>query len=188
MGAAAFNRIARFMMDPRDLRSGDNYFEIVGTMKGSSDVSASSAARMCVQEASLAGPTGHAAAQDGMERRPAPLRKCSAGRNSSPPAPWPPEHGVVEGDSVPRGLMKNRFAMQTQGCVMNRVFCVQWVCPAIPARGLRGRFRFRGTGWPGPVAFLEYRRKEPPSRFQGENLQGPVNRVEEPEILDGMRP
>lgn len=34
MGAAAFNRIARFMMDPRDQRSNDEYFEVVGSDEG----------------------------------------------------------------------------------------------------------------------------------------------------------
>ena len=34
MGAVAFNRIARFMMDPRDQRKGDEYFEVVGNEEG----------------------------------------------------------------------------------------------------------------------------------------------------------
>jgi fumarate reductase iron-sulfur subunit len=34
MGAVAFNRIARFMMDPRDQRTGDEYFEVVGNEDG----------------------------------------------------------------------------------------------------------------------------------------------------------
>ena len=34
MGAVAFNRIARFMMDPRDQRTGDQYFEVVGNEEG----------------------------------------------------------------------------------------------------------------------------------------------------------
>jgi len=34
MGAAAFNRIARFMLDPRDLRNNDQYFEVVGNDQG----------------------------------------------------------------------------------------------------------------------------------------------------------
>ncbi len=34
MGAAAFNRIARFMMDPRDERTGTEYFEVVGNEEG----------------------------------------------------------------------------------------------------------------------------------------------------------
>lgn len=34
MGAVAFNRVARFMMDPRDERSGNEYFEVVGTDNG----------------------------------------------------------------------------------------------------------------------------------------------------------
>lgn len=34
MGAAAFNRIARFMMDPRDKRSADEYFEVVANEEG----------------------------------------------------------------------------------------------------------------------------------------------------------
>ena len=34
MGAAALNRIARFMLDPRDERSEREYFEIVGTDEG----------------------------------------------------------------------------------------------------------------------------------------------------------
>jgi fumarate reductase iron-sulfur subunit len=34
MGAVAFNRIARFMMDPRDKRSGNEYFDVVGTDEG----------------------------------------------------------------------------------------------------------------------------------------------------------
>lgn len=34
VGAAALNRIARFMLDPRDERSADEYFEIIGTDEG----------------------------------------------------------------------------------------------------------------------------------------------------------
>lgn len=34
MGAVAFNRIARFIMDPRDQRKGSEYFEVVGTDEG----------------------------------------------------------------------------------------------------------------------------------------------------------
>ncbi|NSW87095.1 MAG: fumarate reductase iron-sulfur subunit [Syntrophobacteraceae bacterium] len=34
MGATAFNRVARFMMDPRDQRKTDDYFEIVATDDG----------------------------------------------------------------------------------------------------------------------------------------------------------
>ena len=34
MGAVAFNRIARFMMDPRDQRTGGQYFEVVGNEEG----------------------------------------------------------------------------------------------------------------------------------------------------------
>lgn len=34
VGAFALNRIARFMMDPRDQRSEDQYFEVVGTDQG----------------------------------------------------------------------------------------------------------------------------------------------------------
>ncbi|WP_291323324.1 fumarate reductase iron-sulfur subunit [Desulfonatronospira sp.] len=34
MGAAAMNRIARFMLDPRDKRNNRDYFEIVGTDQG----------------------------------------------------------------------------------------------------------------------------------------------------------
>jgi fumarate reductase iron-sulfur subunit len=34
MGATAFNRIARFMLDPRDQRTQDEYFEVVGTDDG----------------------------------------------------------------------------------------------------------------------------------------------------------
>jgi fumarate reductase iron-sulfur subunit len=34
MGAVAFNRIARFMLDPRDQRKTDGYFEVVGTDEG----------------------------------------------------------------------------------------------------------------------------------------------------------
>jgi fumarate reductase iron-sulfur subunit len=34
MGAVAFNRIARFMMDPRDQRTGNEYFEVVGNEEG----------------------------------------------------------------------------------------------------------------------------------------------------------
>ena len=34
MGAAALNRIARFMMDPRDQRSSNEYFEVIGTDEG----------------------------------------------------------------------------------------------------------------------------------------------------------
>lgn len=34
MGAVAFNRIARFMLDPRDQRTGDEYFEAVGNEGG----------------------------------------------------------------------------------------------------------------------------------------------------------
>jgi fumarate reductase iron-sulfur subunit len=34
MGATALNRIARFMLDPRDERSGDEYFDIIGTDEG----------------------------------------------------------------------------------------------------------------------------------------------------------
>lgn len=34
MGATAFNRLARFMMDPRDERTSDQYFEIVGNEDG----------------------------------------------------------------------------------------------------------------------------------------------------------
>ncbi len=34
MGAAAFNRIARFIMDPRDERDEKEYFEVVGTDEG----------------------------------------------------------------------------------------------------------------------------------------------------------
>ncbi|NTW35854.1 MAG: fumarate reductase iron-sulfur subunit, partial [Syntrophobacteraceae bacterium] len=34
MGAVAFNRIARFMLDPRDQRTGDEYFEVVGNEGG----------------------------------------------------------------------------------------------------------------------------------------------------------
>ncbi len=34
MGAAALNRIARFMLDPRDGRTEDEYFEIIGTDEG----------------------------------------------------------------------------------------------------------------------------------------------------------
>jgi fumarate reductase iron-sulfur subunit len=34
MGATAFNRIARFMMDPRDERTTDDYFQVVGTDEG----------------------------------------------------------------------------------------------------------------------------------------------------------
>ena len=34
MGAAALNRIARFMLDPRDERTEDDYFEIIGTDEG----------------------------------------------------------------------------------------------------------------------------------------------------------
>ncbi len=34
MGAVAFNRIARFMMDPRDERTGTEYFEVVGNEEG----------------------------------------------------------------------------------------------------------------------------------------------------------
>jgi fumarate reductase iron-sulfur subunit len=34
IGAAAMNRLARFMMDPRDERTGDEYFEVIGTDEG----------------------------------------------------------------------------------------------------------------------------------------------------------
>lgn len=34
MGAVAFNRIARFMLDPRDQRSNSEYFEVVGSDEG----------------------------------------------------------------------------------------------------------------------------------------------------------
>jgi fumarate reductase iron-sulfur subunit len=34
LGAAALNRIARFMLDPRDERTEDEYFEIIGTDQG----------------------------------------------------------------------------------------------------------------------------------------------------------
>lgn len=34
MGATAFNRIARFMLDPRDKRTMKEYFEVVGTEEG----------------------------------------------------------------------------------------------------------------------------------------------------------
>jgi fumarate reductase iron-sulfur subunit len=34
MGAVAFNRIARFMLDPRDRRKANEYFEVVGTDEG----------------------------------------------------------------------------------------------------------------------------------------------------------
>ena len=34
MGATAFNRIVRFMMDPRDKRTKDEYFEVVGNEDG----------------------------------------------------------------------------------------------------------------------------------------------------------
>ena len=34
MGAVAFNRIARFMVDPRDQRKDRQYFEVVGTDAG----------------------------------------------------------------------------------------------------------------------------------------------------------
>ena len=34
LGAAALNRIARFMLDPRDERTGDEYFHIIGTDEG----------------------------------------------------------------------------------------------------------------------------------------------------------
>jgi fumarate reductase iron-sulfur subunit len=34
MGAVAFNRIARFMLDPRDERGNDEYFEVVGNEDG----------------------------------------------------------------------------------------------------------------------------------------------------------
>jgi fumarate reductase iron-sulfur subunit len=34
VGAVAMNRIARFMMDPRDERSEQEYFEIIGTDEG----------------------------------------------------------------------------------------------------------------------------------------------------------
>jgi fumarate reductase iron-sulfur subunit len=34
MGAVAFNRIARFMLDPRDQRTSDEYFEVVGNEDG----------------------------------------------------------------------------------------------------------------------------------------------------------
>ncbi|MGD8227739.1 MAG: fumarate reductase iron-sulfur subunit [Desulfobacteraceae bacterium] len=34
IGAVALNRIARFMMDPRDRRSADDYFEVIGTDEG----------------------------------------------------------------------------------------------------------------------------------------------------------
>ncbi|MDY0040848.1 MAG: fumarate reductase iron-sulfur subunit [Desulforhabdus sp.] len=34
MGAVAFNRIARFMLDPRDERTNTEYFELVGTDEG----------------------------------------------------------------------------------------------------------------------------------------------------------
>jgi fumarate reductase iron-sulfur subunit len=34
MGATALNRIARFMLDPRDERTGEEYFDIIGTDEG----------------------------------------------------------------------------------------------------------------------------------------------------------
>jgi fumarate reductase iron-sulfur subunit len=34
IGATALNRIARFMLDPRDERTGDEYFELIGTDDG----------------------------------------------------------------------------------------------------------------------------------------------------------
>jgi len=34
VGAVAMNRIARFMMDPRDQRTGSEYFEVIGTDEG----------------------------------------------------------------------------------------------------------------------------------------------------------
>lgn len=34
LGAAALNRVARFMMDPRDERSNDQYFEVIGSDEG----------------------------------------------------------------------------------------------------------------------------------------------------------
>jgi fumarate reductase iron-sulfur subunit len=34
MGATSLNRIARFMIDPRDERTGDEYFEVIGTDEG----------------------------------------------------------------------------------------------------------------------------------------------------------
>jgi fumarate reductase iron-sulfur subunit len=34
VGAVAMNRIARFMMDPRDERTADEYFEVIGTDEG----------------------------------------------------------------------------------------------------------------------------------------------------------
>jgi fumarate reductase iron-sulfur subunit len=34
MGAVAFNRVARFMLDPRDERTSDEYFEVVGNEDG----------------------------------------------------------------------------------------------------------------------------------------------------------
>jgi fumarate reductase iron-sulfur subunit len=34
MGAVALNRIARFVLDPRDQRTDKEYFDIIGTDKG----------------------------------------------------------------------------------------------------------------------------------------------------------
>jgi fumarate reductase iron-sulfur subunit len=34
LGAAGINRVARFMVDPRDERSGDEYFEVIGSDEG----------------------------------------------------------------------------------------------------------------------------------------------------------
>jgi len=67
MGAVAFNRIARFMADPRDQRKTPEYFEVVGTEEGIFGCLGSSAAKTSAPRASAAGPTGHIATKDGME-------------------------------------------------------------------------------------------------------------------------
>jgi succinate dehydrogenase/fumarate reductase-like Fe-S protein len=82
VGAVAMNRIARFMMDPRDQRSEGAYFEIVGTDEGIFGcmgllhlwVHGSPWLRRCVPQAdSTARPTWHPPSQDGLERHQAPV-------------------------------------------------------------------------------------------------------------------
>jgi len=70
VGAVALNRIARFMLDPRDQRKEREYFEVIGTDEGIFGCMGLLACEdVCPKRSPPAGPVGYSASEDGMERR-----------------------------------------------------------------------------------------------------------------------
>ena len=70
LGAVALNRIARFMVDPRDQRSEQEYFEVVGTDEGIFGcMGLLGCEDVCPKNLPLAGSIRDDAPQDGLGRR-----------------------------------------------------------------------------------------------------------------------